>query len=198
MNILCRSTSVSFKKGDKTNHEICFNSSNQDGNIWHLHTISSTSKYKQKYKRMDELKRNKTEKFFIFWGRVLVFCQWKAETLNMPWGHPFGSYLSDLWICCGDVGQGSCPMGKISVWDLWLVVWPLQSILFIPSTFCWQRYRRIFDISTHISTCQEPCVGKKMPLAYRQKISSKESRWRAIQGKTKSGTILFHAYWESS
>lgn len=45
---------------------------------------------------------------------------------------------------------------SISVCDLSLVIWPLQSILFNPSTFCWQRHRHICP-----HTSLESCVWRK-------------------------------------
>lgn len=121
-------------------------------NIWDLHTKLTAIKYKQKYRQIDELKRNKSKKPFIFRGRVLIFCQWESwdikHALRTSCWLPTFSSVTLLWGCWWKIMSH---VEKISVWDLLLVVWPLQSILFTPSTFCWQRHRCICP-QTH------PCV----------------------------------------
>lgn len=70
---------------------------------------------------------------------------------------------------------------SISVCALSVVIWPLQSILFIPSTFYWQRYRHICP---HMCLWS-PLCGERKLLTYRGKEVVMGNR-RENQVKNKS------------
>lgn len=76
---------------------------------------------------------------------------------------------------------------SISVCALSLVIWPLESILFIPSTFCWQRHRHLCP-----HTCfWSPLCGERKLLTYRGKeVVVENTRENQVCSKSSFSPLL--------
>lgn len=107
----------------------------------------------------------------------------KAEILNMLWRQPVGSWLSQGWDCCGDNGQRSYPMWRVSVFvtcHWWYDHCRVFCLSLVP---CADKY-----VHTHLWS---PLCGERKLIIYRGKdIVVENTRENQVWNKSYFSPLL--------